>query len=154
MISVRKATFDDVRYLGPHLRWEDRIEATLASGKPPEVALENSFRDSDASWTVCHDGIPVAIAGVGALNEKAKGLVGVPWLLSSDGITGHPIGIMRALMEILRDIRLIYPKLINLVFADNPVAIRLVRGLGFTVSDKTEQCGPENVLFYRFWMGF
>jgi hypothetical protein len=151
---IRQATFEDVRSLGPRLRWGDRIEATLASGMPPEVALENSFRDSDVVWSICENDIPVAMAGVGPLNEKTKGLVGVPWLLSSEGINANPTKTMRVLKEIFINITLIYPKLINFVFADNLMAIKLVRHLGFTVAEVPEPCGPEGVLFYRFWVGF
>jgi hypothetical protein len=151
---VRMATLDDVRSLGPRLRWEDRIEATLASGMPPEVALENSFRDSDVVWSICENDTCVAMAGVGPVHEKTKGLVGVPWLLSSDDINKHPKSALRAIKEIYINITLIYPKLINFVFADNPMAIKLVKHLGFTVSDTPEPYGREDVLFYRFWVGF
>ena len=151
---VRKADVLDVQRLGPRMRWEDRIEATLASGLPPEVALKNSFHESDMCWAIERNFSAVAIAGVGAANEKTKGLVGVPWLLSSDELRTRPCQTMTALKQILQEIKLLYPMLINFVFADNKVAIKMLCHLGFKIADEPIQYGEQKVLFYRFWMGF
>lgn len=148
-VVVRESLPGDAEELGSVLSPSDRLEAWLATGRPPEEALIRSAEQSCLCWSIVLDGQLAAMAGAGSAGYPG---LGVPWLLSTTRIADRSLGVARKLVWCRDRILEVFPRLVNFVYAGNPTAVGLVKGLGFTVADRPEPYGWCGAPFYRFQM--
>jgi hypothetical protein len=120
------------------------------SGLAPDAALALSFKWSIRAWTAVIEGRPGLMWGVGRLGGLL-GFVGAPWLLASDILELPEVAreFIRLSRPYTRELERGFRRLENLVHAENRLAVRWLKWLGFSFAEKPEQWGGEN--FYRFW---
>lgn len=99
ILTIRPASREEAVWLSSRLRPEDRREIETASGKTAEVLLPASFDLSDEAYTIrlTTDGKleanPVAIFGVAEHVRHPN--IGIPWLLSTEGIRRGALSVLR-----------------------------------------------------------
>lgn len=124
------ATLAHIREIAPRMRAAEVAEVWAAMGLTPAAALLCLMRASVFSRAVFFDGDLCTIFGVIETPDGA----GIPWLLSSDAVERHPLSFWRASKSILREIRKLYPVLIEYVDARYTRCISWARRLGWTVA--------------------
>lgn len=142
MLTLRKATLDDARYVGARLRAGDAAEVLLF-GLDGVQAIEQSMRDSIASECIVIDGEPAAVLGL-LMPDLTSG-VGVPWILTTDAVEHHKVAFGRATRRILNRALDVTQRLENVTDARYTRALAWIEWLGFNI--EREQAG-----FRRFWM--
>ena len=149
--QIRPARPEDVDLLGPKLREIDRREIRALSGLSPEEALTLSFeRSSRVFSALTGAGEIIQMWGVGSIGPLL-GFVGMPWLLASDLLERPEVAreFIRQSRPYARDLEEGFRRLENRVHAENRLAIRWLKWLGFSFADQPERWGGEN--FYLFW---
>lgn len=144
--EIRPGRPSDVEYIGPRLREADVRELQGLIDVDPLQALRDSFEMSLEVWTVVVHNKPGLMFGVGPGN--------VIWML------GTPVAEERYPIEFARESRRLlnmllgkYSMLHNYTSADNEVALRWLRWLGFTVMMDAPINGmnkPEMVYYYFY----
>lgn len=142
---VEAARYGDIRRIANRMRAADVIECA-AIGHDPKRALVSSLRASSLSWTVWLDDRPVAMFGVAA-HDMLSG-IGAPWLLGTDDLKRGARQFLRWGPGFLKAMQADFPRLENMVSADNAPAIRLLVALGFALDDNVVYVG--GVPFRRF----
>ena len=148
---IRPARAEDVARLGPKLREIDCREIRALSGQEPEEALAFSFeRSAKVFSAVTGDGEIIQMWGVGAVGPLV-GFVGMPWPLASDLLERPEVAreFIRQSRPYARDLEEGFSRLENRVHADNRLAIRWLKWLGYSFADRPERWNGEN--FYLFW---
>jgi hypothetical protein len=137
-------------HIGPianRMRAED-VRETGAFGRTPKQALRLGIRASIDCYTVLINGRPEGMMGLFPANALER--EGVPWMLGTDELYGHPrawLKLMPMMVERWGDSTRC---LRNLVGRENVRAIRLLRRCGFTVGDEpTTIRGVEFVTFAK-----
>lgn len=144
--SLRKATAEDIRYLGPRLRSEDVAECRAGSGLPVEAALFEGL--ANAQVVLGLDNLPIAIFGVEPLSE----ITGAIWMTATPALTQAPyVGeFMRQSRAMCDTLNEQYPLLCNVVDARNTVHIRWLEWCGFIFINRHEAWGHEKRPFLEF----
>ena len=130
--ASRKATRKDCNKIAKRMRPSDQLEVLLASGHTPEVSIHASFDSSETRTTMLYDGEVVGMCGV----RRVDSLMGIPWMLATDGLTESK---QRRLAFLIASKRWIiqkqkeYPMLVNQVHGVNTDSIRWLQFLGFTM---------------------
>ena len=147
---IRPARRSDVDLLAPRLREIDQREARAISGLPSAAALALSFKWSIRAWTAVIEGRVALMWGVGRLGGLL-GFVGAPWLLASDILEQRSVALafIRQSKPYARELERGFRRLENLVHAENRLAVRWLKWLGFNFAETPERFNGEN--FYRFW---
>lgn len=149
MVDYVQPTQSHVDDLVAHLRAADRAEL-LACGFPdPRRAIEASLACSTHMLAAVAEGRCVAILGVTPLS-LLEGR-GSPWMLGTDLVVTHRRALMADSPAYIRAMLQAYPHLVNYVHADNAVAVRWLRRVGFTLH-APEPYGTRGELFHRFEM--
>lgn len=138
MIEVVPATLAHVGPLARTMREIDRHECAIA-GHTPKQALRLSLNGSAVAWTVKVDGKVVAMFGVSPVNTLTG--EGCPWLLMSDAATKQARALLVLGSSYSVRLNRVFPVLRNVVHADNVVAIRWLRRLGYTVGPVVDMRG-------------
>ena len=143
-IEIRKATVDDARYIGAHLREDDRREIE-ALGLRPAGAVELSFHESDEAYTGVVGGEPAMIFGVGAtmLSDEAS-----IWALGTDLCDKVPIAMVRIGRRVVQSFLEDYPVLTNYCDSRYKKTIKWLKLLGFQVGEP-EPYGEKGALFCK-----
>lgn len=128
--AIVLATWAHVRDLAATMRAADKAECA-ALGYGPYDALRTSVGSTAEPFAGLADGKVVCLFGV------SNGLH--PWLLASDDLLRHRREFLRASRAWVEGVRREYPVLYNWVGADNVLAIRWLRWLGFTVTDQVSR---------------
>ncbi len=126
--GLRRATEDDIPAILAGIRPADEVEMR-ALGTTPENAMREGLGLSDFVLTGTIDGAPVCMLGVApycVLTGK-----GTPWMLASTAIEAAQVPFLRACRPVVAEMRRRYPELANVVHAENHVAIRWLRWVGF-----------------------
>ena len=144
-IRITPATAFDFYYIADHLREIDRVEVSLAYGRPARDVIRGSAHGLSAQ-IVRFDGLPAILFGVALGNGPAA-----PWMVATDALYDMPQQFIAdesaALVSgWLRD----YGYLKNRVHRDNATSINWLRWLGFSID--TQPTGPESA-FFDFWLG-
>ena len=142
----------DLRELASKLRKYDRIEARIFSPKRrPIDAIEHPVENSDGYLAVREreSGQIVCIFGVAC--EDICRTHAIPWFLGTDLVEKYPIQMVRWGKLFIKAMLDTYETLENVVHADNIVAIRWLRGLGFYVNT-TKPIWIKEEPFYKFIM--
>lgn len=146
MAYVRRATPDDVEWLGTRLRVADVEEIRLSINVPPAEALATSFAVSSDVWVACHEyDKPVLMFGVA---DAGKG-TGIPWMLASMGIHHLSREFSRQCRDWVAKMLLKHERLLNYVHSKNAASIRWLGWCGFVI-DPEPFAGREGAVFYRF----
>lgn len=137
-------------HIAEHLRDQDAAEL-LAGGKPDFLAaLQQSVKVSRWSRVALVDGVPAAAFGC-----AEYGILlapdGVPWLLGTDAVARHARVLQRQGRRYIQAMLQQYPRLFNAVHAENTVAVRWLKRLGFQLRDAVP-VPPHGALFHPFEM--
>ena len=142
----RLSTLDDINYLAPRLRFEDKREILSNSGLTPYEALYFSYKNSDISFTVVNKkNKPVAIFGV----NDAGNNVGAIWLLATDKLKEIQYSFLRENKKVIDFLNTKYKILWNFVDCRNSLHIKWLKWCGFKFINK-QKYGVLNEPFYEF----
>ena len=135
----------EVRYIAEHLRTADRQELETASGVSAEEARSRAWGLSQNRWVALVDDLPAFVFGV--VNDPARGLAGVIWMVCTDRIARAPRGVLRTSQECLDEIAKHFDLLHNQADCRNTLHLRWIKKLGFTLDDIVQVNGLP---FQRF----
>ena len=147
MLECVPCTLEHIEQLKPRMREADRVELELATGQSPEFILEESFRVSEHTFTFLEDGLVLCVFGVSS-HPQMEG-AGIPWLIASDEAEAKGKSLVRYCKEKIDLLSAPYRVLLNMVHAENKVAIRWLIWCGFKFLPAVE-VGPKNALFMPF----
>jgi hypothetical protein len=142
---------EHVAELARTMRQADRDEIAACGVPDPAEAIQVSL--DRATWAYCAlvDGEVAAIFGIAPYGSLV-GDLGVPWLLGSDLLPRHRKAFLRLAPHYVELMRMVHPKLLNIVDSRNAMAVRWLRHAGFTVHP-ANYVAPTGVLFHVFEMG-
>jgi hypothetical protein len=149
VVEIAQPTSAHVEELAANLRRADRAEIEAAGHRDATKAIADSLALSTHMGTLLFDGQVVAIFGLVPLSLVAG--VAAPWLLGTDLVVVHRRALMRLAPSYIAAMLRAYPHLLNLVHADNALAVRWLRRAGFTLH--APQPNPvTGAPFHRFEM--
>jgi len=142
----RLTTIEDINYLAPRLRYEDKREILSNSGMIPFQALYLSYKYSDISFTIVNPkDEPVGIFGV----NNAGNNIGAIWLLATNDLSTAQISFLRQCREVVKVLNTKYKILWNFVDCRNSLHIKWLKWCGFKFINK-QNYGVLNKPFYEF----
>lgn len=131
---VRDYVPGDEDFILEHLRSQDADEMRTL-GIEPEAALRSSIRVSDWVAVGLCDEEPVCIFGVSPTSTLMG--IGAPWMFSTTGLSRVRRPFVESCRRVVDLMLEDYPRLQNMVHADNTGALRWLRWLGFEISRGT-----------------
>lgn len=146
MIEFVPASPAHIGTLAARMREIDRLECSLM-GHSPKEALRMSMRYSTLAYTAKVDGRAEAMFGVSTVSLLTG--EGSPWLLMTDAGAKQAKALVRDGRRYSVLFQTVFPTLRNLVHADNHVAIRWLRRLGYGIGGTVEMSGHRMLLFER-----
>jgi hypothetical protein len=142
----RLTTIEDLKYLAPRLRYEDKREILASTGLLPYEALLKGYLENVIVFTIVNKkNIPVGIFGV---NDCGNG-VGAIWLLASEDLTTAQISFLRQCRDVVKVLNTKYKILWNFVDCRNSLHIKWLKWCGFKFINK-QNYGVLNKPFYEF----
>ena len=144
MIRVEPFKAEDIPNVVPR---DADIEEIASLGHTVEEMLEYAAENGGQKM-VGPDGVIVSVFGC---SWHPSGAAGVPWLLSTVYTAAHKMGFLNASAEAVKGMIDEHGVLMNYVHADNHLAIRWLKWLGFEMGDITPY-GPNMAPFRRFEM--
>ncbi len=148
-VEFRPATPADAHDLAPRLRALDAAEVR-AAGSEPLPALISAIEQSLDARAAVHAGRVVMLFGYSA--PDPFGDVASPWALGSPEVVRLLPSHSRFARDYLRQVRRLYPSLVNFVDARNKPAIRWLRHIGFEIAEAAP-FGPLGSPFHKFEAG-
>lgn len=146
----RPATYTDCIDLAPRLRQADKDEVWASNHWLPEECLINSFKVTPECWVGVVNGQVELIFGIA---ETTMPGVGVPWFLGSDILSDNlSTEFLRRSKAVFEEIGQPYHYFYNVVWSKNTVHIRWLKWLGFEFAEEPIPLGPDQELFYHFWI--
>lgn len=147
-VEIRRATPADVEILARTMRDADKREV-LALGHTPRHALEMALRTSVGAYVGIGNDEVQAMLGVGTYGLLSD--VGIPWMLSAEGIDLWSKSVGLESVKFHRVLKQRFRRLENIVHAENESAINWLRWLGYTIEEPVA-VPPYGAKFCRFWM--
>ena len=142
----RLSTLEDIKYLAPRLRQEDKQEILAGSGLIPYYALLNGFQNSVIVFTIFNPkNKPIGIFGV----DDVGNVVGGIWLLATKDLATIKIAFLKQCREVVKVLNQKYKILWNYVDCRNEVHIKWLKWCGFKFLRKTNY-GVLQKPFYEF----
>ena len=142
----RLSTLEDIKYLAPRLRQEDKQEILAGSGLIPYYALLNGFQNSVIVFTILNPkNKPIGIFGV---DDVGNGVGGI-WLLATKDLATIKIAFLKQCREVVKVLNTKYKILWNYVDCRNKVHIKWLKWCGFKFLRKTNY-GVLQKPFYEF----
>lgn len=132
-VELRPVQDGDIEYIAANVREADRIEIYESSRRDVAEALRDTVTRSERTAVAVYDGKPEAIFGVGRLSLMSD--VGVPWMIGTKALTGNARKVMSVARPLLRRVMQGNEVLRNFVHADNKLAIRWLKSMGFRFSE-------------------
>ena len=129
------------------MREADVAEVWASHRYTPLGAIKLSVSSSKHAWVCWIDDIPCAILGI-TEHDLLSG-IGTPWMLGSKELDNYRREIVYYSRDILATVLTQYDVLDNWVHADNTVAIRWLKWLGFEMGEPVA-AGVEGELFRNF----
>ena len=140
--GIRKTIFEDIDFLAPRLRFEDKREILDSTGLNPYQALSECFNCSEISLTIVDTkNIPVGMFGV---SED-----GAIWLLATPDIKRIRFSFLRESRKVVNLLNHKYKILWNFVDCRNELHLRWLKWCGFIFINKQRR-GVLNKNFYEF----
>lgn len=151
--AVTEALPEHIPAIAENMREADAREVWASHRHSPLEALENSLARSELAWTCLISGVPAFMWGV-ARQGSMISRTGAPWLLGTDLFFKAQRQLHR---EFLRQcpayvawMQARFPRLENVVHAENRLSQRWLKWCGFTLEkDVPELINDED--FYLFW---
>ena len=141
----RLATLEDLKYLAPRLRCEDKREILASIGTIPIDALTLSYYASDLVFTIVNPkDEPVAIFGVGGTKNGVGGI----WLLATDNLKDIKFPFLKENKKVINFLNTKYKILWNFVDCRNSLHIKWLKWCGFKFINKQKR-GVLNNPFYE-----
>lgn len=119
-----------VEFIAAAMREADRDEILKLNGVTPREGLDISLAQPGRHWTGLIHGAPVVIFG--AVPVTTVGGAAVIWLLGTNAVTHYPRIFARFSRKVVAELLDEYDVLLNIVHADNRVALRWLQWLGAT----------------------
>lgn len=148
-VRVVPATEEHVDFLKGRLRQSDIDECEASVGMGPDEALVYSFSVSQRAWTALVGDKPILMFGVAAWSLVSK--VGAPWLLGTDDIEKHKVGVAIHSRPCVAEMAKGFELLENWVDTRNKISIKWLKWCGFKV-DEAGPFGTSGLPFHRFWL--
>ena len=140
--GIRKTIFEDIDYLAPRLRFEDKREILDSSGSNPYQALTRGFNLSEICLTIVDaKDIPVGMFGV-----SSEGAI---WLLATPEIKRIRFSFLRESRKVVNLLNYKYKLLWNFVDCRNELHLRWLKWCGFKFIRKVNH-GVNQQPFYEF----
>jgi len=149
-VDIRNTQPGDAVVLAASLRKQDLDEVRACGFNDPVEAIEVSIKSSDWCHTAWDGEQIVCIVGL-APSGTVLTSYGVPWMLGSDLVLTHRRALARAARDYTAAMLRRYPRLVNVVHADNTVAVRWLSRIGFTL-DAAKPHPKTGAMFHRFEM--
>jgi len=141
----RLTTLEDIKYLAPRLRYEDKREILASVGTTPLDALTLSYYSSNLVFTIVNPkNEPVAIFGVG---DAGNGVGGI-WLLATDNLKDIKFPFLKENKKVINFLNTKYKILWNFVDCRNSLHIKWLKWCGFKFINKQKR-GVLNKPFYE-----
>lgn len=147
-VWIRQAIPGDERDLLANMRRKD-IEECRAFGMSPGRALRKAIQESLYAKSVWRDGKIIAMIG---LTGPVISEVGVPWMLTGNGIEKVPLTFVKVANRELDVMHKYKPILTNYVMADYHEAVKFLSLVGFSIA-RPRQVGKNGVLFHQVVRG-
>ena len=139
-------TLEDIKYLAPRLRQEDKQEILAGSGLIPYEALHIGFKNAVIVFTIFNPkNKPVGIFGVDDLGNGVGGI----WLLATKDLAKIQIAFLKQCREVVKFLNTKYKILWNFVDCRNQLHIKWLKWCGFQFINK-KQYGVLDKPFYEF----
>lgn len=149
-VEFRPATESDaIAFDAVGFREADAREARRLGFAPGELLLR-SVRDSAVSVAGLADGEVQSIFGVS--DAGLLGGIGIVWMVAHAFVERVPLAFLRHCRRFLRVFLEYYPRLENIVDAENAVTIGWLKHMGFVVETDRAVVTPLGYPFHRFWM--
>ena len=124
----RLTTLEDIKYLAPRLRQEDKQEILAGSGLTPYEALHIGFKNAVIVFTIFNPkNKPVGIFGV---DDVGNG-IGAIWLLATKDLAKIQIAFLKECREVIKFLNTKYKILWNFVDCRNQLHIKWLKWCGF-----------------------
>ena len=124
----RLTTLEDIKYLAPRLRQEDKQEILAGSGLLPYEALHIGFKNAVIVFTIFNPkNKPVGIFGVDDLGNGVGGI----WLLATKDLAKIQIAFLKECREVIKFLNTKYKILWNFVDCRNQLHIKWLKWCGF-----------------------
>ena len=124
----RLTTLEDIKYLAPRLRQEDKQEILAGSGLLPYEALHIGFKNAVIVFTIFNPkNKPVGIFGV---DDVGNG-IGAIWLLATKDLAKIQIAFLKECREVIKFLNTKYKILWNFVDCRNQLHIKWLKWCGF-----------------------
>ena len=137
----RLATLEDIKYLAPRLRYEDKREILSSAGMFPYDALYYSYLKSNVVFTIVNkEKEPVGLFGV-TVN-------GGIWLLATDKLKDLQYYFLNEIKKVIDFLNSKYKILWNFVDSRNSLHIKWLKWCGFKFINKRKY-GVLNEPFYE-----
>ena len=138
----RLTTIEDLKFLAPRLRYEDKREILDSTGLNPYQAVSECFNSSEICLTIVDTkNIPVGIFGV---TED-----GAIWLLATPEINRIRFSFLRESRKVVNLLNQKYKILWNYVDCRNDLHLRWLKWCGFSFLRKINH-GVNQKPFYEF----
>ncbi len=139
---------EHVEDVAGRLREADRLEVYAATGRDPDEALRDAWKNSLHRWSIIWMGEIIGLFGLSSLS--LMGSTGVPWLLGTDRMREIKLTFVKQSVHFVSAMLEIYPVLMNWVDARNTLSIRWLKWLGFRMDNAPQPYGFEQRPFYFF----
>lgn len=149
VVEFSRPTPADVDELVANMRAQDVAEVYATGCTDLRAAVEDGIAISVMCWTCRVDGEMAAIFGCapgGSLLDPC----GVPWLLGTDLIPPHRRILARPARHYIAQMLAAFPHLSNAVHAENTVAVRWLRKMGFVLAPAVP--AATGAMFHSFMM--
>lgn len=131
--EIIPATSEHIAHIAAHIRPADKAELAEIWRQSPVVALVDSLNQSTHAWTGLVDDEPICMFGVAS--GGILGDVGRPWMIGTTKLDKYAVIFLRRCKGCVELMQSEYSTLINMVAADNELAIRWLKWLGFEMGE-------------------
>ena len=142
----RLTFLEDIKYLAPRLRNEDKQEIIASTGLKPYEALLKGYLENVIVFTIVNTkNKPVGIFGI---NDCGNGL-GAIWLVATNKLKDIQYPFLRENKKVIDFLNTKYKILWNFVDCRNSLHIKWLKWCGFKFINK-QKYGVLNKPFYEF----
>ena len=150
VVEFRSPTEADIADLAANMREQDVAEVRACGHTDLHAVIADGVKRSTLCWSCFVDGELAAIFGC-APGGTMLDPTGVPWLLGTDLIPKHGRIFVRVSPPYIARMLAAFPRLSNAVHAENTVAVRWLRKVGFHLHPAVP-VGPHGAPFHIFEM--
>lgn len=150
--EFRRVRSGDAEELADNLREADAFELKALGVTDPRSAVRESLAVSTLSAAVVDQQGLVALLGVAPLSDSVLTPIGAPWMLGVERSRRHVRTLARYGPAYTRAMLAAYPRLRNIVHADNALHIGWLQRLGFRFAAEPVVIPSTGARFLAFEM--